>query len=72
MNDVPTAELPEQPSLEQLRKQAKDLRDRSGVRLWEAQLTVARGYGFPSWARLKRHVEVLTRYSRFPERAAAT
>ena len=71
MNDVPTAELPEQPSLEQLRKQAKDLRDRSGVRLWEAQLTVARGYGFPSWARLKRHVEVLTRYSRFPERAAA-
>ena len=71
MNDVPTTQLPEQPSLEQLRKQAKDLRDRSGLRLWEAQLTVARGYGFASWARLKRHVELLTRYSRFPERAAA-
>jgi len=70
VNDVPTAELPEQPSLEQLRKQAKDLRDSSGLRLWEAQLTVARGYGFASWARLKRHVELLTRYSRFPERVA--
>jgi hypothetical protein len=71
VNDVSTTQLPEQPSLEQLRKQAKDLRDRSGLRLWEAQLTVARGYGFASWARLKRHVELLTRYSRFPERAAA-
>ena len=29
---------------------------------------VARRYGFPSWARLKRHVEVIEHYSRFPER----
>ena len=62
--------LPEQPSLEQLRNQAKDLRRTSGIPLWEAQLSVARRYGFTSWARLKRHVELLTRYSRFPERAA--
>jgi ankyrin repeat protein len=70
VNDVPTAELPEQPSLEQLRNQAKDLRDSSGLPLWEAQLAVARRYGFASWTRLKRHVELLTKYSRFPERVA--
>jgi ankyrin repeat protein len=62
--------LPEQPSIEQLRNQAKDLRRTSGIPLWEAQLTVARRYGFASWARLKQHVELLTRYSRFPERVA--
>jgi ankyrin repeat protein len=62
--------LPEQPSIEQLRNQAKDLRRTSGIPLWEAQLTVARRYGFTSWARLKQHVELLTRYSRFPERLA--
>ena len=62
--------LPEQPSLEQLRNQAKDLRRTSGIPLWEAQLSVARRYGFTSWARLKQHVELLTRYSRFPERIA--
>ena len=71
MDNVPTAELPEQPSLEQLRNQAKDLRDNAGLPLWEAQLAVARRYGFASWTRLKRHVELLTRYSRFPERVAA-
>jgi Ankyrin repeats (many copies) len=70
MNDVPTAELPERPSLEQLRKQAKELRDSSGLALWEAQLAVARQYGFASWTRLARHVELVTRYSRFPERVS--
>ena len=29
----------------------------SQLRLTEAQLTIAREHGFPSWARLKRHVE---------------
>ena len=62
--------LPEQPSLEQLRNQAKDRRRISGIPLWEAQLSVARRYGFTSWARLRQHVELLTRYSRFPERVA--
>jgi hypothetical protein len=36
-----------------------------------AQLVVARRYGFPSWARLRRYVDVLERYSRFPARMAA-
>ena len=39
--------------------------------LHAAQLVVARRYGFPSWARLKRHVEVIERYSRFPDRMTA-
>ena len=69
MADVPPVPLPDEPSLEQLRNQAKDLRDQSGVPLWEAQLAVARRYGFTSWTRLKRQVEIRIRYSRFPERA---
>ena len=56
--------LPEHPSMEQLRKQAKDLVRRAGgssrIRLAQAQLAVAREYGFPSWPRLVRHVESLT------------
>jgi hypothetical protein len=36
-----------------------------------AQPAVARRYDFPSWARLRRYVEVVERYSRFPERMAA-
>jgi Ankyrin repeats (many copies) len=39
-----------------------------GFPLRAAQLVVARRYGFTSWTRLKRHVEVVTRYSRFPDR----
>ena len=73
MTDVPTQDLPEQPSLEQLRNQAKDLqraRRAAGtpLPLQEAQLAIARSYGFTSWTRLKRHVEVVQRYSRFPDR----
>lgn len=40
----------------------------ASFRLGAAQLVVARRYGFASWARLKHHVEVIERYSRFPER----
>ncbi|WP_457831922.1 hypothetical protein, partial [Staphylococcus aureus] len=32
----------------------------SPLTLTEAQLVVARGYGFPSWPRLKAHVESLS------------
>jgi ankyrin repeat protein len=71
MSDVPALELPDQPSLEQLRKQAKDLRRSAGIGLSAAQLAVARRYGFASWTRLKRHVEIVTRYSRFPDRMTA-
>jgi ankyrin repeat protein len=57
-----TTPLPAAPSLEQLRKQAKELvRERRGgdepLRLSEAQLALAREYGFPSWPRLKAYVE---------------
>jgi ankyrin repeat protein len=68
VSDVPVFELPDQPSLEQLRKQAKDLRRSAGIGLSAAQLAVARRYGFASWTRLKQHVELVTRYSRFPDR----
>src|SRR5262245_19595769 len=67
------ADLPASPDFEQLRRQAKELLraaqegDReAGARLAQvseqptlaaAQLAVARGYGFPSWAKLKREVE---------------
>jgi len=89
-------DLPSEPSLEQLRHQARDLQrairrgDRdalaevaerhpagrpddaaaAGFSLSAAQLVVARRYDFPSWARLRRYVEVVERYSRFPERMA--
>ena len=88
--ESPCRTLPDEPSLEQLRNQAKDLRRAvlagepgalaeaagAGVTLspfplHAAQLTVARRYGFPSWAHLKRHVEVIERYSRFPDRIPA-
>lgn len=66
-------ELPLRPHLEQLRRQARDLRraaaagDEDGVRrlravsaaptLSAAQLALAREHGFPSWARLKAEVQ---------------
>ena len=34
------------------------------ISLSDAQLTIAREYGFPSWARLKRHIERPTLYDR--------
>ena len=91
--------LPANPSLEQLRRQAREFRDgvRSGrakftdvarqlhprlagadgnaagatagwdgFTLADAQLVVARWYGFASWRRLREHLEVLARYSRSP------
>ena len=71
MPDDHVLKLPDQPSLEQLRKQAKDLRRAEGIGLSAAQLAVARRYGFASWTRLKKHVEFVTRYSRFPDRITA-
>ncbi|MFI5386664.1 MAG: ankyrin repeat domain-containing protein [Fimbriimonadales bacterium] len=62
-------QLPKQPSLEHLKNEAKDLlrlaragdpeayRQVGESRLANAQLAVAREYGFPSWAKLKRAVE---------------
>jgi ankyrin repeat protein len=56
--------LPPRPSLEWLRKTAKDRlellrRTASDANLAQAQLAVARDYGFPSWRALKRHIEEL-------------
>ena len=52
--------LPERPSLEQLRKQAKELRDAEHHdTLASAQLALARRYGFASWPKLKAAVELL-------------
>jgi hypothetical protein len=87
-------DLPSEPSLQQLRHQARDLQravrrgdqdalaelsarhpagppDEAAAAVFPlsaAQLVVARRYDFPSWARLRRYVEVVERYSRFPER----
>ena len=54
--------LPVRPSLEWLKKTAKDELKRlraaePGAVLAEAQLALARDYGFDSWRKLKRHVE---------------
>ena len=60
-----TTPLPAAPSLEQLRKQAKELvRERKAgsepLRLSDAQREVAREYGFASWPRLKAYIERVT------------
>jgi ankyrin repeat protein len=60
-----TLALPDTPNLEWLRKQAKqrlkELRQAdSDARLADAQLDLARRYGFPSWRALKGHVDSLT------------
>jgi len=84
----PALPLPARPSLEQLRKQAKDLlrqyqagddaalsrmsahphpkRD-AEFALADAQLVIAREYGFASWAKLKHHVEAVQRPPDFDE-----
>jgi hypothetical protein len=58
----PKSALPARPSLEHLRKKAKQrlvkLRaSGASARLADAQLLVAREYGFPSWRALKAAVE---------------
>ncbi|MGW7681177.1 ankyrin repeat domain-containing protein [Kribbella sp. NPDC054772] len=81
---MPTRNLPNDPHLDHLRKQAKTLlKDvHAGNRealalaaefhpvttLADAQLVIARSYGFPSWPRLVRHLELVDRYSRSPHR----
>jgi ankyrin repeat protein len=58
--------LPDRPNLDQLRRQAKELRARENIALSEAQLRIARQYGFASWPKLKAEVEarVMTRAQR--------
>ena len=85
----PAASLPARPSLEQLKKQAKELlracrlgderavarfhakhpraHSDTKVALADAQLVLAREYGFRSWARLKHYIESLQRPAEFDE-----
>src|SRR5580704_6488420 len=54
-------QLPEQPNLEYLKKQAKELlRTMPQGKLADAQHALANEYGFPTWAKLKSHVEALS------------
>jgi ankyrin repeat protein len=58
----PLRRLPPRPSLEQLRKQAKELLDTlrasdPSVALAAAQHALAREYGFESWPKLVHHIE---------------
>jgi hypothetical protein len=58
-------DLPIQPNLEHLRKQAKALledmrRDHPAAQLSDAQCAVARDYGFANWSSLRAHVQALT------------
>jgi ankyrin repeat protein len=58
----PAASLPDDPSLEWLRKQAKRRleelrRTEPAARLADAQLALAREHGFSSWRALKAHVD---------------
>jgi len=53
-------ELPKKPNLEYLKKQAKELLRANGHgKLADAQHTLAKEYGFATWAKLKSHVEGL-------------
>ncbi len=52
-------QLPDRPNLRHLRDQAKKLVRAGGLMLAEAQLQIARLYGFPSWPQLRQHVEAL-------------
>ena len=62
MSVPPLRRLPERPSLEQLRKQAKEQLDTlraadPSAKLAAAQHALAREYGFDSWPKLVHHVE---------------
>ena len=42
----------------------------AGFRLTDAQLVLARQYGFPSWAALRRHVAIVEEHGRWPHQVA--
>jgi hypothetical protein len=69
--------LPERPDLEQLKRQAKErLKEWKAAssdegrfpRLRDAQLAIARQYGFDSWDALRAHIEQLTGRARVDQR----
>ena len=71
----PTSQLPSRPSLEQLRKQARErlaaLRETEpSAKLSDAQFALAREYGFESWPKLVSSVEANSRASTQPQLTA--
>ena len=75
MSVPPRGPLPERPSLEQLRKQAKEHLDTlraadPSVLLAAAQHALAREYGFESWPKLVHHVELVQPATRMLRPAA--
>jgi ankyrin repeat protein len=60
----PPRPLPDRPNLRHLKDQAKDFLQAGRARsITEAQFQIARLYGFPSWPKLKSHVESLEEVS---------
>jgi hypothetical protein len=52
--------LPDRPNLRHLKDQAKDLvKAGTATSITDAQFKIARLYGFPSWPKLKAHLESL-------------
>ena len=52
--------LPDRPNLRHLKDQAKDLVKAGAAKsITDAQFKIARLYGFPSWPKLKAHVDSL-------------
>ena len=50
--------LPDRPNLRHLKDQAKDLlKAGAATSITDAQFKIARLYGFPSWPKLKAHVD---------------
>jgi hypothetical protein len=68
---VSTTPLPDDPDLDQLRRQAKELRRAEGIPLAQAQLRIARRHGFVSWPRLKAHLDLVRAHRWVPETVAA-
>jgi ankyrin repeat protein len=56
----PTRPLPDRPNLRHLKDQARDLlKAGSASSITDAQFRIARLYGFPSWPKLKAHIDSL-------------
>ena len=53
-------QLPSRPNLDQLKRQAKELKRSAAIPLHEAQTRLAREYGFASWNKLRAAVEART------------
>ncbi len=64
----PPRSLPDRPNLRHLKGQAKDLvKAGTATSIADAQFTIARLYGFPSWPKLKAHVESLDEIGQLKE-----